>query len=151
MGSSVMPLNMTLMRLKKRAPQNFPLSSTVPYDISVLKNTVLAMIPMIVNCVVLKTYMNTLRFINSHSLENPALKSSMLEMPYFSFTRAAGWVRDLSQGTLSSPKRCCPTWKDLKDSEKSETETYLQAWMMSEYNLGFRYVQNIKKNKQHIN
>lgn len=47
-ASSAIPLNMTLMRLKNRAPQNFAESFKEPAFISVLKNTVIAIVAMIV-------------------------------------------------------------------------------------------------------
>ncbi|KAK2994425.1 hypothetical protein RJ640_009652 [Escallonia rubra] len=95
-ASSAIPLNITLTRLKNSAPQNFAASGIWPVFISVLKNTVKAIIAMMVICVVLNTYTNELRFISNHSLEKQALKSSLLEIPYFSFTNAAGWALDLS-------------------------------------------------------
>ena len=90
------PIKHHINETKNSAPQNFGASSNWPDFISVLKNTVMAIVPMINNWVALNMYTKELRFISSHSLEKHALKSSQLDIPYFSFTRAAGWALDLS-------------------------------------------------------
>jgi hypothetical protein len=88
--SSIIALIMKFVRPKNSAPQKFAAPFFCPAFLPVFEKAVNAIMAMIVIWIILKMETIELRFIRSHSLEKHALKSSQLETPYFSLTKASG-------------------------------------------------------------
>lgn len=130
-GSSEKPLNVLHIIANNRAPMKSPPSCSFLVCILVLKNMVAATEATINSWMALKTYTKECLFIKSHSLSKLAFRSSVVEMEYFLFTRAALWCWLLSYTCASSFSSCCLTWNPLNLFANSLTGMYLYGLLLS--------------------